>query len=621
MAEALPSAKDPEDEKRLRALRKDGKVDAILHERYPVRFWDTDLGPEQPRLYRAEPIVDSDGAGTPPARLELHGLTDDAGEALRNARFELSADGRLLVSDWLSARAGGNQQSQLVVIDTLSGARRMLLDLPGWHYPLFCLDPQGAALAVVAESEGTPSEAPRWQLLSVPLDGSEPRCIAPDWDGCPASLAWSPDGQHLYASADHQGRAPVFAIDPARRSVTRLTLDDAAYADLCVSPCGRHLYALRHAIDSPPLPVRLDLDAEVATLVSLRGPCQQPALPGRLTEVDATGADGARVRAWLALPAGASAAAPAALLLWVHGGPLGSWNGWSWRWNPWLAVARGYAVLMPDPALSTGYGRGFIQRGGGAWGDAPYQDLLAISDAAQARDDIDGQRSAAMGGSFGGYMANWIAGHTDRFRAIVSHASLWTLSQFGPTTDAYHYWRQEIGAQMLQHHSPHRFVRDIRTPMLIIHGDKDYPVPIGEALSLWAQLAEQFADEQGRMPHKFLYYPGENHWILARRTPRSGTRRCSPSSPNTSMAKPGNAPRRWDEAAAGTAGKRPAVDPLRRARRRSRAVRRRAGDPRRAARLGIVAAVGTGRAVCAGGYAEIRQKLGHSFCNLLYLKD
>ncbi|EPM0763224.1 prolyl oligopeptidase family serine peptidase [Pseudomonas aeruginosa] len=276
---------------------------------------------------------------------------------------------------------------------------------------------------------------------------------------------------------------------------------------------------------------------------------------------------------------------------------------------------------MPDPALSTGYGRGFIQRGWGAWGDAPYQDLLAISDAAQARDDIDGQRSAAMGGSFGGYMANWIAGHTDRFRAIVSHASLWTLSQFGPTTDAYHYWRQEIGAQMLQHHSPHRFVRDIRTPMLIIHGDKDYPVPIGEALSLWAQLAEQFADEQGRMPHKFLYYPGENHWILARRTPRSGTRRCSPSSPNTSMAKPGNAPRRWDEAAAGTAGKRPAVDPLRRARRRSRAVRRRAGDPRRAARLGIVAAVGTGRAVCAGGYAEIRQKLGHSFCNLLYLKD
>ncbi|KAG0753843.1 hypothetical protein G6F24_012762 [Rhizopus arrhizus] len=271
---------------------------------------------------------------------------------------------------------------------------------------------------------------------------------------------------------------------------------------------------------------------------------------------------------------------------------------------------------MPDPALSPGSGRGCIQRGGGAWGDAPYQDLLAISDAAQARDDIDGQRSAAMGGSFGGYMANWIAGHTDRFRAIVSHASLWTLSQFGPTTDAYHYWRQEIGAQMLQHHSPHRFVRDIRTPMLIIHGDKDYPVPIGEALSLWAQLAEQFADEQGRMPHKFLYYPGENHWILARRTPRSGTRRCSPSSPNTSMAKPGNAPRRWDEAAAGTAGKRPAVDPLRRARRRSRAVRRRAGDPRRAARLGIVAAVGTGRAVCAGGLIS-QLSLQADLCNLV----
>ena len=96
-------------------------------------------------------------------------------------------------------------------------------------------------------------------------------------------------------------------------------------------------------------------------------------------------------------------------------------------------VARGYAVLLPDPGLSTGYGLEFLARGWGAWGGAPYTDLMDITDAAVARDDIDERRIAAMGGSFGGYMANWVAGHTDRFAAIVTHASLWALDQFGTT--------------------------------------------------------------------------------------------------------------------------------------------------------------------------------------------
>ena len=114
------------------------------------------------------------------------------------------------------------------------------------------------------------------------------------------------------------------------------------------------------------------------------------------------------------LPEGAEAE-PAPLLLWIHGGPLHSWNSWTWRWNPWLMAARGYAVLLPDPALSTGYGQRMIDRGWASWGKAPYTDLMRLTDAAEARDEIDATRTAAMGGSFGGYMANWIAGHTDRF--------------------------------------------------------------------------------------------------------------------------------------------------------------------------------------------------------------
>ncbi len=109
---------------------------------------------------------------------------------------------------------------------------------------------------------------------------------------------------------------------------------------------------------------------------------------------------------------------------------------------------------------------------------------MAITDAVEARDDVDGSKTVAMGGSFGDYMANWIAGHTDRFAAIVTHASLWALDQFGPTTDAPFYWRQEMTPQMMTENSPHNAVANITTPMLVIHGDKDYRVPIGEGLRL-----------------------------------------------------------------------------------------------------------------------------------------
>ncbi len=220
------------------------------------------------------------------------------------------------------------------------------------------------------------------------------------------------------------------------------------------------------------------------------------------------------MRSWLVLPGTES---PAPLLLWIHGGPLHSWNCWSWRWNPWLLAAHGYAVLLPDPALSTGYGQDFIQRGWGKWGGAPFDDLMAATDVACADPRIDAERTAAMGGSFGGYMANWVAAHTDRFDAIVTHASLWALDQFGATTDASYYWLREMTRDMAAANSPHRFVGQIRTPMLVIHGDKDYRVPIGEALRLWYELLTESglpAADDGTSPHQFLYFPSENHWVL-----------------------------------------------------------------------------------------------------------
>jgi len=195
-------------------------------------------------------------------------------------------------------------------------------------------------------------------------------------------------------------------------------------------------------------------------------------------------------------------------------GALNSWNAWSWRWAPQLAVARGYAVLLPDPALSTGYGLDFIARGWNSWGEKPYTDLMAITDAVEQRPEIDESRTAAMGGSFGGYMANWVAGHTDRFRAIVSHASLWALDQFGGTTDNSAYWMSIFDEKGLAENSPHHAIDDIVTPMLVIHGDRDYRVPIGESLRLWSELNARHAEDDGSTVHRFLFFPDENHWVL-----------------------------------------------------------------------------------------------------------
>ena len=273
-------------------------------------------------------------------------------------------------------------------------------------------------------------------------------------------------------------------------------------------------------------------------------------VPGTLTEVFATAADGTPLRAWLVLPEGASADAPAPLVLWMHGGPVNSWNAWSWRWCPWLLAARGYAVLLPDPAFSTGYGRSMVQRGWGQWGGTPYTDLMTITDVALERPDLDAERTAAMGGSYGGYLANWVAGHTDRFRAIVTHASLWALDQFAQTTDLPAFWRREWGdpdkqPERYETWSPHRFAAAITTPMLVVHGDRDYRVPIGEGAAPVGRARRARASTPSSSTS-----PTRTTGCSPPATPGSGTRPCSASSISTCWARSGCGPswsetRRW----------------------------------------------------------------------------
>jgi dipeptidyl aminopeptidase/acylaminoacyl peptidase len=511
----MPSSTDAESDREIRKRRREAKVSAILHEEYPVRFWDHDLGPDRTRLLVAGA---PDDLASGDARLDLRDLTGHAGRAVHDdATWDITPDGRTLVAEWEVAEPAASERSTVVAIDVASGERRLLAGDPDHDYGSPRLSPDGTQVAVGVHRRSTPQDPGDSWLGVVPVAGGEVRALTAGWDRWPHSARWTPDGVALVVAADDQGRSPLWRVDAATGAPSRLTVD-GAYTDVAVSPDGRWAYALRATIDSPPTPVRVALDG-ASPAEALPGPAEALGMgvqvPGRLEEVTATAADGTPLRAWLALPHGAAAEAPAPLVLWIHGGPLASFNAWSWRWNPWLAVARGYAVLLPDPALSTGYGIEFVRRGWGAWGGAPYTDLMTITDAAEARADIDAERTAAMGGSFGGYMANWVAGHTDRFAAIVTHASLWALDQFGPTTDAAFYWRREMTPEMAEANSPHRFVDAIVTPMLVVHGDRDHRVPIGEALRLWWDLTSRSTAEDGSSPHRFLYFPDENHWVLS----------------------------------------------------------------------------------------------------------
>ncbi len=492
-AAMLPAARDVDDDRRLRDLRKYGEVTAILHTDYPVRFWNKDIGPDELHLLDAYGPRD---------------LTPGPGTALLEAGFDVSADGDFLVTTWRVSGPGPTQRSVLVRIELASGHRSVIADDPDASFEQPVISPDGSGVAFTRDTISTPECAPRMTLQYLRF-GDQRRSLAEEWDRRLSSLTWSSDGTALVVTADQNGRAPVFSVDVKTSTVTQLTDDDFGYTDVVAAPGV--LYALRSSYAAPPHPVRIDPDGTVTTL-----PCiELPTLPGTLTEVATTTVDGTTVRSWLVLP---TDAAPAPLLLWVHGGPLGSWNSWAWRWNPWVMASVGYAVLLPDPALSTGYGQDFIQRGWGAWGGPPFDDLMAATDAACEHPRVDASRTAAMGGSLGGYMANWIAGHTNRFAAIVTHASLWALDQFGPTTDTAYYWRREMTPEMTAANSPHRFVGNISTPMLVIHGDKDYRVPIGQGLRLWYELLAGSAlpaGDDGSSPHRFLYFPTEDHWVIA----------------------------------------------------------------------------------------------------------
>ncbi|MBC7761757.1 MAG: S9 family peptidase, partial [Candidatus Saccharibacteria bacterium] len=379
-ANLLPSADSLETDAAARAERTTKKVTAILHESYPVRYWDHDLGPAEPHLLALdlsilrETIADSpDASGPNPSGTNPSGtdqallpyptdlprprdLTPSPGRSADTAGQALTPDGRTLIA---SLRVAEQRAGRFVIvsIDVESGTMTTLFDEEGVDFEVPAVSHDGRRIAYVRADFSTPNGPADQELWVADIDGGNTCRVAEGWDRWPSSLSFDADNESLIVTADHDGRGPVFRVPLDGGSPIQLTTDDFSYTDVAVDLASGDLVALRSSWVASPHPVRISRSGVVTALAT---PARLPEVPGSITEVETTVEDGARVRSWLLLPSDASPEHPAPLLLWIHGGPLNSWNGWSWRWNPLLAVARGYAVLLPDPALSTGYGLDFI---------------------------------------------------------------------------------------------------------------------------------------------------------------------------------------------------------------------------------------------------------------------
>lgn len=531
--EVHSQAADETEHATLTKERQDAKVSAALHAGFPTRYWDHDLGPSRPvlaiaalpeDLARAVPTPAPGAASTASTETGTTGDEEPAAQLL-HFRHVLMPAGRLL--DWSVDRAGARA---LVAMqdsrgDLLGTPDLYLLDLVGaqpprllreatseieYHPGEFSPDGTRALIGRSRTWNEHASLAGAVELLDLATGSSTE--VWPELDHW-VDPVWL-DETTLVATSDDQGRGSVWigaVEDPAPRRLAGGPGQELSFSSASVA--GGTVIASASGIAVAPHPVRIDpATGEVAELAN---PADLVAQTGTLTEVTATAEDGTALRAWLRLPEGEG---PHPLVVFAHGGPWGSWNAWTYRWNPGPFVAAGYAVLLPDPAISTGYGQAMIDRGQHELGGAPYTDIMALSDVAVARDDIDAERTAFAGGSYGGYMANWVAGHTgDRFRCIVTHASLWDTASMGHTTDNAG-WERPMRGQNARF-NPKDSVAEIVAPMLVIHGDKDYRVPIAQGHALWYDLHEFSAtprDAEGRTQHRYLYFPDEGHWIQGR---------------------------------------------------------------------------------------------------------
>src|SRR5262245_24563946 len=382
-------------------------------------------------------------------------------------------------------------------------------------HPVF--SPDGKTLAYLAMSRpGYESDKQTLALLDVA--SGKTRLLTQAWDASPEEIAWSADGRTIFTTAEENGRKPVFAIDASKGTVRKLVAEHKQGSVAVVGGSGGgRLVFLRETMTRPAEVYTAKKDgSDVRALTRVNEPLLAGVGLSQPEEFWFEGAAGDRVHGWILKPVGFQEGKKYPVAFLIHGGPQGSWqDGFHYRWNPQIYAGAGYATITVDFHGSTGYGQAFCDAIRQDWGGKPYEDLMKGLDYALANYSwLDGTRTAALGASYGGYMIFWIAGHTDRFKCLVAHdGSFDEVSAYYGTEELW-FPEWDLGGtpwtnrEVYEKWSAERYVKNWKTPMLVIHGSKDYRLPETEGFAAFTAL------QRLGVPSRFLWFPDENHWVL-----------------------------------------------------------------------------------------------------------
>ena len=362
-------------------------------------------------------------------------------------------------------------------------------------------------------------EADRWRLMIYDRKTGQAHSITEQIDNNVESFTFAPDGERILASVLERGRQPVYDLSITGATARKIIVD-GFNDDVQVSANGRMMVFTRQSLARPVEIFRASATGGVVTQVTkINDGLYADFNLKPAEEVTWEGAGGTKVQGWITKPANFVANRKWPMIVLIHGGPQSAWNdSWSYRWNPQMFAAAGYVVFSPNPRGSIGFGQKFTDDISGDWGGKVYKDLMNGVAYVAGLPYIDRDRIGAAGGSYGGYMVNWILGHNDdsnvKFKALVSHAGLFNLSSMYGATEELWFPEWEFkgtpwtNPKMYEQWSPHMFVKNFRTPTLVVHGEMDYRVPVTEGLQLFTALQRQGVDS------KLLYYPDEGHWVL-----------------------------------------------------------------------------------------------------------
>lgn len=407
--------------------------------------------------------------------------------------------------------------NEIFIVPMAGGTAKKISTSPGNdNTPLYSPDGKSMAWRSMARAG---FEADKERLFVYDRQSAQTRDATDGFDRSVGSFAWTPDSKAIFFTAEDHGEAPIWALPLSDRQpiqVARLHADDLALAK-----DGKTLYFSRASIAAPNEIAALDLKEKFAETqpravshmndVLLAKIEMQPLEPFTFQ-----GAEGTGVQGFLLKPPGFDAKKKYPLKFLIHGGPQGAWgNSWTYRWNAQLFAASGYVVVMINFHGSTGYGQKFTDSISGDWGGKPYVDLMKGLDYVEKTYPfIDKNREAALGASYGGYMANWILGHTDRFKCVVSHDGTFNTEAAYGTTEELWFIEWEFkgppwkNRELYRKFSPHLFAEKMKTPTLVVHGQLDFRLDVSEGFQLFTTLQRQ------KVPSKMLYFPDEGHWVL-----------------------------------------------------------------------------------------------------------